>query len=178
MHVFLYPLIAIVVAYLFIPFLAMLKVYTIYEYLEHRFGLDSRLFASSVFLLQRASHIAIAVYAVSLALQQIVGWPVWACVFLVGGLTTLYTVVGGMAAVLWTDVMQFFVLMGGLLVMAAIVLWSLSGDVVGIWRVRVRGRPHEDAHGLSQFLRRKFLARHDRLGHFRRHAGDSGRRLR
>lgn len=132
---FLGPVIVVVVAFLFIPFLAQLNAFTIYEYLEHRFGLDSRLFASAVFLLQRASHIAIAIYAVSLALQQIVGWPVWACVAAVGGLTTLYTALGGLKAVLWTDVMQFFVLIGGLLVMAAVVLWSFDGNVVHIWRV-------------------------------------------
>lgn len=129
------PMVVVVVAFLFIPFLARLKVFTIYEYLEHRFGLDSRLFASSLFLLQRASHIAIAIYAVSLALQQIVGWQVCYCVAVVGGLTTLYTVLGGMKAVLWTDVMQFFVLMGGIVVMVAVVLWSFGGDVVHIWEV-------------------------------------------
>ena len=135
MSTFLYPIIAIVVAYLFIPFLARLKVFTIYEYLEYRFGLDSRLFASGVFLLQRGSHIAIAIYAISLALQQIVGWPVGTCVLLVGGLTTLYTVLGGMKAVLWTDVMQFFVLIGGLVIMAGLVLWFFGGDFMEIWRV-------------------------------------------
>jgi sodium-coupled monocarboxylate transporter 8/12 len=132
---FLYPFIAIVVAVLFIPFLARLKVFTIYEYLEHRFGLDSRLFASAVFLIQRASHIAIAIYAISLALQQIVGWPVGVCVLLVGGLTTFYTVLGGMKAVLWTDVMQFFVLIGGLIVMVGVVLWYFNGNVVEIWHI-------------------------------------------
>ncbi|MBI3852059.1 MAG: sodium/solute symporter [Verrucomicrobia bacterium] len=135
MTILMFPLMAIIVAYLFIPFLARLKVFTIYEYLEHRFGMQSRLFASALFLLQRASHMAIAIYAISLALQQIVGWPVWACVTLVGALTTLYTVLGGMKAVLWTDVMQFFVLMGGLVVMGAVILWSFNGDVSHIWRV-------------------------------------------
>src|SRR5678815_4198994 len=45
MTMFMFPFMAIIVAYLFIPFLARLKVFTIYEYLEHRFGLESRLFA-------------------------------------------------------------------------------------------------------------------------------------
>jgi sodium-coupled monocarboxylate transporter 8/12 len=135
MTMFMFPFMAIIVAYLFIPFLARLKVFTIYEYLEHRFGLESRLFASALFLLQRASHMSIAIYAISLALQQIVGWPVWVCVTLIGALTTLYTVLGGMKAVLWTDVMQFFVMIGGVLVMAAIVLRFCHGDVSHIWRV-------------------------------------------
>ena len=130
-----FPLIAIIVAYLFIPFLARLKVFTIYEYLEHRFDGKCRLFASAMFLLQRASHMAIAIYAISLALQQIAGWPVGVCVTLVGALTTMYTVLGGMKAVLWTDVMQFFVLLGGMVVMTTVVLLFFKGDVLHIWRV-------------------------------------------
>ncbi len=129
------PFIAILVAYIFIPFLARLKVYTIYEYLEYRFGLTCQLFASTIFLIQRAAHMAIAIYAVALALQQIVGWPVGACILIVGALTTLYTVLGGMKAVLWTDVMQFFVLVGSIFVMAGVVLWAFQGDVMKIWNV-------------------------------------------
>jgi SSS family transporter len=135
MTLFILPIVAVIVACLFIPFLARLKVFTIYEYLEYRFDLKSRLFASGVFLLQRALHIAIAIYAISLVLQQIAGWPAWACVTVVGGLTTLYTVFGGMKAVLWTDVMQFFVLVGSIVVMVGMVLWSFHGDAVHIWRV-------------------------------------------
>ena len=77
---------------------------------------------------------AIAIYAISLALQQIVGWPVWACAAIVGGLTTLYTVLGGMKAVLWTDVMQFFVLVGSVLVMVGVIICSFHGDMAAIWR--------------------------------------------
>ncbi len=135
MGTFVVPFIAITVAYLFIPFLVKLKVFTIYEYLEHRFSLNTRLFASAVFLLQRAAHLAIAIYAISLALQQIVGWSVWQCVAIVGALTTLYTVFGGMKAVLWTDVMQFFVLVGSVIVMTVIVLCSFHGNLSHIWQI-------------------------------------------
>jgi sodium-coupled monocarboxylate transporter 8/12 len=129
------PLVAWLVAFLFIPFLARLQVYTIYEYLEHRFGLSSRLFASAAFSFQRAAHIAIAIYAVSLALQQIIDWPIWACVTVIGALTMLYTVFGGMKAVLWTDVMQFCVLVGGIFTMLGVVLWKFDGNVEHIWQV-------------------------------------------
>jgi SSS family transporter len=135
MNIFLAPLVALLVAVLFIPFLARLQVYTIYEYLEHRFSLSSRLFASALFSVQRGMHIAIAIYAISIALQQIIGWPVWACVTVIGSLTTLYTVLGGMKAVLWTDVAQFFVLVGGIFAMLGAVLWQFNGDVTHIWQV-------------------------------------------
>ena len=156
MVAFIFPVTAVVVSYLFIPFLARLKVYTIYEYLEHRFGVSSRLFASAVFLLQRASHIAIAIYAVALALQQIVGWHVGVCVALVGGLTTLYTVFGGMKAVLWTDVMQFFVLVGGMVVMAGVVLWSFHGDALRIWQMAADSGHTKMVTLSSNFLRPSF----------------------
>lgn len=135
MSSFLAPLMAWLVVFLFIPFLAQLQVFTIYEYLEHRFSLSCRLFASALFSMQRALHIAIAIYAISLALQQIVGWPVWACVTLIGSVTTLYTVLGGMKAVLWTDVMQFFVLVGGIFAMTGAVMWEFKGDVLQIWQI-------------------------------------------
>lgn len=135
MSTFMMPIMAALVAYLFVPFLARLQVFTIYEYLERRFDVRSRLFASAVFSLQRASHMSVAIYAISLALHQIVGWPVWGCTLLIGGLTTLYTVLGGMKAVLWTDVMQFFVLVGGLLAMICVILWHFDGNVLHVWDV-------------------------------------------
>jgi Na+/proline symporter len=130
---------AVVAAYLFIPFLVNWKVYSIYEYLEHRYGLKCRLFASTCFLSLQAAHIAVAVYAVSLVLQQIVGWNVVICILIVGALTTLYTVFGGMKAVLWTDVMQFFVMVTGIAAMAGVVLWTFRGQVGEIWRVAAAG---------------------------------------
>jgi SSS family transporter len=135
MVIFMCPLVAVVVAYLFIPFLVQLKVYSIYEYLEHRFGLRCRLFASTCFMLLRAAHIAVAVYAVSLVLQKIVDLPVMVCILIIGSLTTLYTVLGGMKAVLWTDVMQFFVMVASIATMAGVVLWTFRGDAGEIWRV-------------------------------------------
>ena len=89
----------------------------------------------NVVSIQRALHIAIAIYAVSLALQQIIGWPVWACATLIGSVTTLYTVFGGMKAVLWTDVMQFFVLMGGIFAMIGAIFWKFHADPLQIWRI-------------------------------------------
>ena len=164
MMIFMFPVMAILVAYLFIPLLARLKVYTVYEYLERRFGLESRLFASAVFLLQRAAHMAIAIYAISLALQQIVGWPVWACAAIVGGLTTLYTVLGGMKAVLWTDVMQFFVLVGSVLVMVGVIICSFHGDMARSGGCG-RRRPHENGWTSRATSGTRFLEGDDHLGH-------------
>src|SRR2546428_3733463 len=107
---FLFPLFMLPVVYLFIPFMARLKLFTIYEYLEQRFGLPSRLLASLMFILVVVGRLAVVIYTTSLILSVITGMPVTLCIWLLAGVTAAYTVVGGMEAVVWTDVMQVFVL--------------------------------------------------------------------
>jgi Na+/proline symporter len=102
-----FPLMMVLVAWLFVPFLARLRLYTIYEYLERRFGVVPRSLASLLFLLLRGGHIAVAIYAQALALTLITGLDTAPAVLLCGAVVTLYTVFGGMKAVIWTDVLQF-----------------------------------------------------------------------
>ncbi len=133
MGIVLFPFIMLLVVYLFVPFLARLRRFTIYEYLEGRFSPSVRTFGSAVFLLMRGGWIATAIYVQGLALSEVLHVPFWLCVCLVGGVTTLYTVFGGMKAVLWTDVMHFSVLTGGTLIMSVAVLTSFHGKITEIW---------------------------------------------
>ncbi|MCL5104499.1 MAG: sodium/solute symporter [Armatimonadetes bacterium] len=130
-----YPFAALFVAMIFVPFLARLKLYTAYEYLEHRFNVGVRTFASALFMLTRGTHLAVALYAAALAMAAIMDIPVWVGILVLGGLTTLYTVLGGMKAVLWTDVAQFFVLMGGIVAVLVGVAMAFSWDFGAIWRI-------------------------------------------
>jgi len=139
MGVIFFPLQMLLVVYLFVPFMARLRLYTIYEYLEYRFGLSARLFASLLFVLVRGGHLAVAIYAQSLALGAVLHLPPVACVWIAGAATTLYTVFGGMEAVLWTDVMQFFVLVGGILVILAAILIPFGGDFGAVWHLASEG---------------------------------------
>ena len=129
------PLVWITVAVWFIPFLARLHLYTIYQYLEKRFGVVARSAASGLFLLMRSGHLALAVYIQALALAPITGMDVSVAVIICGAVVTLYTVLGGMRAVIWTDVTQFFVTTGGLLVVLGAVLWEFGGNAAEIWRI-------------------------------------------
>jgi SSS family transporter len=130
-----FPLMMLVVAYLFVPFMARLRLYTIYEYLEKRFGVTARVIASGLFLVLRGGHLAVAIYAQALALTLITGMPTAAAVWICGTVVTLYTVFGGMKAVIWTDVMQFFVTLGGIIAVLIAILLSVGGDVGTIWRL-------------------------------------------
>ncbi|MBI4027140.1 MAG: hypothetical protein HY360_19295, partial [Verrucomicrobia bacterium] len=135
------PLAALFVSLVFVPFLARLKVFTIYEYLEHRFNVQVRTIASALFMLTRSSHLSVALYAASLALAEVIGMPIWASLLILGGLTTLYTVFGGMKAVLWTDVIQFFVLMGGVIAVLVGVAMAFHWDLVQIWQIASKPSP-------------------------------------
>jgi SSS family transporter len=127
--ILLLPFAAWLVAVLFVPLLARLRLMTIYEYLERRFNLAVRTFASGLFLVLRGGWLAVGILTQSLLLAALSGMPLWVCIGITGVLTAVYTVFGGMEAVLWTDVMQFFVSISGLIVMIVVVLISFNGDV-------------------------------------------------
>ena len=95
---------------LFIPHFYQSRFYTAYQYLEERFSVQVRLLASSLFILRVLLWLALVTYAPALALEQATGLPLWFSIICTGAVTTLYTTLGGMKAVIWTDVIQFVVL--------------------------------------------------------------------
>jgi SSS family transporter len=133
------PLVMLIVIYLFVPVLARLQLLTIYGYLERRFNLAVRTLATTLFQVLRGGWLATAIYTQSLLLTELTGLRMEWCATIVGVLTAIYTVMGGMKAVLWTDVMQFFVLVGGLFAILIVVLISFGGDVSRIWSIASAG---------------------------------------
>lgn len=134
-----YLFVAPIVMYVFMPFYARFKFYTAYEYLERRFDLKTRLLGSGLFLLMRGSHIAIVIFAPSLILRVITGLPLVVCVLVIGVCTTAYTTLGGMKAVIWTDVMQFSILIGGLMLVGWLTVAHVPGGLHTVWRVASAG---------------------------------------
>lgn len=111
----------IVVRY-FLPFFRRLNVTTAYQYLEKRFGYSVRAFGSLSFMLFQLGRMAIVVYLPALALAAISGIDVYTSILIMGVLATIYTVLGGMEAVIWTDVIQTLVLFGGMLFSLILIL--------------------------------------------------------
>jgi SSS family transporter len=128
------PVVWVIVACLFVPFMARLRLYTVYQYFEKRFGVVARSGASALFLLLRSGHLAVSLYAQALALNIITGLDIRVAVWICGGVVTFYTVLGGMKAVIWTDVTQFFVTTGGLFAVLFVVLWTFNGNAFEIWQ--------------------------------------------
>ena len=120
-------LMAPVVVYWYLPFFRRLNVTSAYEYLERRFNLAARLFGSSTFIVFQLGRMAIVVFLPALALSAVTGMNVYASIIIMGVLATLYTVLGGMEAVIWTDVLQVFVLWGGMLLALGIIIADVGG---------------------------------------------------
>ena len=120
---------------IFMPFYHHMQVYSAYEYLEKRFDVRVRCLASGLFILWRIVWMSTAVYAPSLALWAATGgrMPLIPTIIVLGLFATAYTMLGGMKAVIWTDVAQFVVLFGGMLVAIGYVLGAVDGGLAGVW---------------------------------------------
>ncbi len=130
-----YPLIALIVGWFIIPQIMKFKVISAYEILEMRLGVSVRVLGSTMFLVLRLSWMAVVIYATSakvlvplLGLEQ--SATPWFCALL-GAITVAYTSMGGLRAVVLTDVIQTFILFGGALLTLALISYNLGG--LGAW---------------------------------------------
>ena len=108
------PLAVIFVMIFFMPLFGMLKLITVYEYLEMRFNSAARNFLSAVFLLSRGLATGVGLYAVALVLSLILNISLIATIVLIGIITLIYDTIGGMKAVVYSDVVQLAVMLSGI----------------------------------------------------------------
>ncbi len=111
-----------------VPLLRQAPILTAYEYLEGRFGPGTRTLASAIFLLSRGLALGVTLSAPGVILSAITGLDVTTTIALIGLLTTVYTVFGGVTAVIWMDVKQMVVIIFGLLLVLVILLARLLPD--------------------------------------------------
>jgi len=111
-----YPIVIFFVITLFLPFFWNSGVASIYEYQERRFGPTSRSVISVIFLVSQALTSAAILYATSLVLEFITGIDVVHAIVIVTMIALIYTAMGGITAVIWTDVIQAGVLLVGALI--------------------------------------------------------------
>lgn len=131
-----YPLVAVIVGWWIIPRIMALRVTSAYEILEVRLGLSVRLLGSTFFLLLRLMWMALVVYATAaMVLVPLLGLEEsatpWICVIL-GAVTVAYTSMGGLRAVVVTDVLQSVILFGGAILTLGIITYHFGG-VSGWW---------------------------------------------
>ncbi|HVW36872.1 MAG TPA: hypothetical protein VHB99_06190 [Pirellulales bacterium] len=144
------PFAMTVVLCLWVPFFMRLRLTSVYEYLEQRFGSGARLLAATLFILLRLGWLGVIVYTCSMAVDKMVeirplalpgaAWaggpvrlpPLYLWIVLIGVFTTAYTAVGGIRAVIWTDVMQSVIMFAGVLITLSYV-WIATGEGPADW---------------------------------------------
>jgi SSS family transporter len=133
------PLAMIIISATAVPIFHRARVYTAYEYLEQRFDAKTRTLVSIVFLIQRGLGAGVALYAPAIVLTVIFGWPDYFTTAIMGVLVVLYTTLGGIRAVTWTDFQQMLIMMIGLIAALLSAIWLLPADVSFLDAVRTAG---------------------------------------
>ncbi len=123
------PFAMVILCAFFVPLYRKNPVLTAYEFLERRFGPATRAAASAVFLASRCMQFSIVIFAPAVVLSAMLELPISFTVVAIGVLTTGYTLVGGVNAVIWTDVKQMTVIIGGLLLCLGILLYQVLSVV-------------------------------------------------
>lgn len=123
------PVAMVLISIVAIPIYRRLGVFTAYEYLESRFNLPTRLLAALLFLLSRGLAAGMTIFAPSLILSALLGWPVESTCVVIGLLVVVYTVSGGNAAVSQTQQQQMFIILLGMIAAGAMMVWKLPADV-------------------------------------------------
>jgi SSS family transporter len=128
---FLYPWVSRVT----LPFYRRLGSFTAYEFLEARFDARVRLLAASIFIIWRLGWMATAIYVPCLAINAATNGSadLTTMILVLGALVTLYTMLGGIQAVIWNDVIQFCIMFGGLAATVWISLTHVPGGLTEIW---------------------------------------------
>jgi SSS family transporter len=123
------PLAMVILSVTAVPFFHRAKVYTAYEYLERRFDLKTRTLTSALFLVSRGLSCGTIISAPAVILSIILGWNLTLTVLLIGIPTAIYTMLGGVQAVTWTDVKQMYIIVFGLVSVAVALVLGLPADV-------------------------------------------------
>ncbi|XP_066403793.1 sodium-dependent multivitamin transporter isoform X2 [Molothrus aeneus] len=121
-------------AHIFIPVFYRLRITSTYEYLELRFNKTVRVFGTITFIFQMVIYMGVVLYAPALALNAVTGFDLWSAVLTMGLVCTLYTTLGGLKAVIWTDVFQTLVMLAGQVAVIVVGAWRVGG-MARVWRV-------------------------------------------
>lgn len=119
--------VAPIIVYFYLPYFRKLKLTSVYEYLHIRFNAKVKLLGSLNFVLFQVSRLGIVIYLPALVLSTVTGINIFVCIIGTSLITTAYSVSGGIEAVIWTEVMQVGVLLGGALLSLFFIAHSING---------------------------------------------------
>ncbi len=116
---------------MFVKFYFKAENFTPFTYLEQRYDRNIRILISVIFILMKLAYLGIVMYASAKCFKGAAGWPIWKTILIVGVIGIFYTTLGGMKAVVWTDFLQFFILVIGLGVVFWKIFTTVDGGIIG-----------------------------------------------
>lgn len=121
--------VAPIIVFVFIPFFRKLNITTAYEYLEIRFNAFVRVICSMAFIIFQVGRMGVVLFLPSIALNVVTGLDIFLCIGIMGVCSILYTMIGGIEAVVWTDAIQVIILLGGAIFAVIYISCSLPGGL-------------------------------------------------
>jgi solute:Na+ symporter, SSS family len=151
------PIVLLVVARIVVPFYRRVVRMSAYEYIGHRFGLGGKFYTSFGFLADRIFDLGVTLLTTALAINVLTGWDLRTVILGVGLFTITYTMLGGVTAVVWTDVVQGVVLMsGGIFIVLRLMFAPEAGEPFAV--VAETYRAGRLTLGLEGFTWRTFFS--------------------
>lgn len=129
------PLAAWIAVKWFVPFYREVGAISAYSHLEDRFGTWARVYASLCYMLTQVARMGSVLFLLALPLHHLLGWDVRLIIIVVGGLTALYSMIGGIAGVIWTDAVQSVILIAGAVTCAVLLLCNMPEGPGQIFRI-------------------------------------------
>ncbi|OJY91334.1 MAG: hypothetical protein BGP14_16045 [Sphingobacteriales bacterium 44-15] len=123
-----------IVSRYYVPFFRKLSVTSAYEYLEHRFSKNVRLLGSISFILFQMGRMGIVLYLPAVAIASVTGINIYVLITIMGIICIIYTVLGGIEAVVWTDVAQVIILMGGAILCLIVAIMNIDGGLETVFK--------------------------------------------
>ncbi len=140
------PFIGVLSVLLFTKFFFKIQAFTPFEYLAYRYDPYVRLLAALGHCYSSVLYGGMVLLTTAKIFEAAAGWPCWATILAVGGISVIYTGTGGLRAVVWTDFVQFFVMLAGMGGLIVTLCWLTPGGAVGAVTYAF-----EHGHGLSRF---------------------------
>jgi SSS family solute:Na+ symporter len=119
----------LLVGTIIIPFFRQAVGMSAYEYFGHRFGYGARAYSALAFTAGHFSKMGFVLYLLSLTASSMTGWNIYAVLVIVGVVTVLYTLFGGLEAVIWTDVIQGFIMWIGVIMILGFLFYLMPGGI-------------------------------------------------
>lgn len=119
------PIAALVAIYVFVPLYRRVNSPSAYTYLEERFGSWARIYASTMYLLTQLMRIGTILYLMALTLNAVFGWDIALVIAVTGIAVMIYSTLGGIQAVVWTDAIQAIILITGALVCLVYIFFEM-----------------------------------------------------